>query len=289
MSKLRFMIKSGQKRKRWDFSWESQGSVEPPKFLEIHYRGNGVAKDSKPIVLVGKGITFDSGGISIKPSACMGLMKGDITGAAVIVSAIKGVASLGLPIHVVGLTPLCENMPSGSAIKPGDVLESMKGHLVEIDNTDAEGRLVLADALHYAHSFNPHTIIDVATLTGAIDVALGFGASGVFTPSDDLWKDMDEAGKLSGEIVWRMPLFSQYLEPMKSSVAHLKNSSATRSAGSCTAAAFLKEFVSITRWMHMDIAGVDNSAKEIGYIPKGMTGIPVRALIEFLTHQRTVN
>ncbi|EGC38800.1 hypothetical protein DICPUDRAFT_91370 [Dictyostelium purpureum] len=257
----------------------AQGSEEPLKFLELHYKGASAdGKDS--IVYVGKGITFDSGGISIKPSAGMGLMKGDMGGAASAVSSMFGVASLGLKVNLITLTPLCENMPSGKATKPGDVHIAMNGKTVEIDNTDAEGRLILGDALHYAHTFKPSTILDMATLTGAIDVALGQHYAGVFAGTDGLWDELNECGNVSGDRMWRMPLLPEYRKQLDSKIADIVNS-AGRSGGACSAAMFLKDFVTIDRWAHLDIAGVMSSSEDGPYIKKGMTGKPVRALIEF--------
>eukprot|EP01132_Coremiostelium_polycephalum_P005704 gene5704-7098_t len=255
----------------------AQGSDEPLKFLELHYKGAGEGK--QPVVFVGKGVTFDSGGISIKPAPGMALMKGDMGGAATTVSAFYGIATIGVPINLTTLTPLTENMPNGRATKPGDVHYGMNGKSVEVDNTDAEGRLILADALHYAHSFNPSTIIDVATLTGAIDVALGSHAAGVFSTSDELWDDINQSGTTTGERMWRMPLFPEYRKQIDSKVADLINTGG-RSGGSCTAAMFLKEFVQINRWAHLDIAGVMSSSEDSPYLKKGMTGKPVRTLIE---------
>ncbi|KAG0227221.1 cytosol aminopeptidase family, catalytic domain-containing protein [Mortierella sp. GBAus27b] len=297
----------------------AKGSDEPLKFLEIQYHG-GKSGD-KPLALVGKGVTFDSGGISIKPSANMGLMKGDMGGAATVAAAVWGIASLKLPINVVASIPLCENMPSGKANKPGDVVTSMSGKTIEVDNTDAEGRLILADALTYtSKTYRPHTLIDLATLTGAMDVALGSAYAGVFSTSDSLWSELKAAGEESHEQFWRMPLHSVYLPQITTNtVADLINTGG-RSAGSCTAAVFLREFVhgierddgfakvegepsteagtplegdsktgetendsdaGSVRYAHIDIAGVMDTQSNSGYYVKGMTGRPARALIEF--------
>ncbi|CAG8483780.1 2524_t:CDS:2, partial [Racocetra fulgida] len=286
----------------------AKGSVEPLKFLEIHY--NGGEDGQKPLAFVGKGITFDSGGISIKPSAKMAEMKGDMGGAAAVSSAIYGIAKLGLPINVIVSVPLCENMPSGSATKPGDVVKAMNGKSIEVDNTDAEGRLILADALYYTSStYKPHSLIDVATLTGAMVVALGEIYSGVFTNSNKLWEQLLEAGKIANDPFWRMPLNDKYSEDIKKSiVADLVNVGPKGSGGSCVAAIFLKEFVSgltddtdvsekengfekLTdvdadvnikiRYAHIDIAGSMITSRDSGYHVKGMTGRPTRSLIEF--------
>ncbi|KAM5285182.1 cytosol aminopeptidase isoform 2-T2 [Hipposideros larvatus] len=260
----------------------AKGSDEPPVFLEIHYRGSPNASEP-PLVFVGKGITFDSGGISIKPSANMDLMRADMGGAATICSAIVSAAKLSLPINIVGLAPLCENMPSGKANKPGDVIVAKNGKTIQVDNTDAEGRLVLADALCYAHTFNPKVIINAATLTGAMDIALGSGATGVFTNSSWLWNKLFEASVETGDRVWRMPLFEHYTrQVVDCQLADVNNIGKYRSGGACTAAAFLKEFVTHPKWAHLDIAGVMTNKDEVPYLRKGMTGRPTRTLIEFL-------
>ncbi|XP_041608323.1 cytosol aminopeptidase [Vulpes lagopus] len=260
----------------------AKGSDEPPVFLEIHYRGSPNASEA-PLVFVGKGITFDSGGISIKAAANMDLMRADMGGAATICSAIVSAAKLNLPINIVGLAPLCENMPSGKANKPGDVVKAKNGKTIQVDNTDAEGRLILADALCYAHTFNPKIIINAATLTGAMDIALGSGATGVFTNSSWLWNKLFEASIETGDRVWRMPLFEHYTrQVVDCQLADVNNIGKYRSAGACTAAAFLKEFVTHPKWAHLDIAGVMTNKDEVPYLRKGMTGRPTRTLIEFL-------
>ncbi|ORX94250.1 cytosol aminopeptidase [Basidiobolus meristosporus CBS 931.73] len=269
----------------------TRGSAAPPRFVEIHYRGG--KENEKPLALVGKGVTFDSGGISIKPSANMHLMKGDMGGAAAVAGAMFGIASLQLPINVVACIPLCENMPSGTATKPGDVITAMNGKTIEVLNTDAEGRLILADAIYYASTtFKPHTLIDVATLTGAMVIALGDVFSGVFTNSDSLWKQLDDAGHNTSDMFWRMPLHPSYKKLItESPVADLMNVG-SRAGGSCTAAIFLKEFVAglddeeadeaeQIRFAHIDIAGSMDSGSTNGYTIKGMTGRPTRSLIEF--------
>ncbi|KAB1281940.1 Cytosol aminopeptidase [Camelus dromedarius] len=251
----------------------AKGSDEPPVFLEIHYKGSPDAGEP-PLVLVGKGITFDSGGISIKASANMDLMRADMGGAATICSAIVSAAKLDLPINLVGLAPLCENMPSGKANKPGDVVRAKNGKTIQVckrqtqrslrvDNTDAEGRLILADALCYAHSFNPKVIIDAATLT-----------------VQQIWL---AASIETGDRVWRMPLFEHYTKQVvECQLADVNNIGKYRSAGACTAAAFLKEFVTHPKWAHLDIAGVMTNKDEVPYLRKGMAGRPTRTLIEFL-------
>ncbi|MBN3317748.1 AMPL aminopeptidase, partial [Atractosteus spatula] len=260
----------------------SRGSDEPPVFLELHYSGSSSASQP-PLVLVGKGITFDSGGISLKPSSGMDAMRADMGGAATVCAAIVTAAALKLPLNIVGLAPLCENMPSGKANKPGDVVRAKNGKTIQIDNTDAEGRLILADSLCYAHSFNPKAIVNAATLTGAMDVALGSAATGVFTNSDWLWEELHKASIMTGDRVWRMPLFQHYTRQVtESQLADLNNiGKYSRSGGACTAAAFLREFVTAPHWAHLDIAGVMSNKDEVPYLRKGMSGRPTRTLVEF--------
>ncbi|XP_041642224.1 cytosol aminopeptidase [Cheilinus undulatus] len=260
----------------------SRGSEEPPVFLELHYNGSPDSKQA-PLLLVGKGITFDSGGISLKPSASMDAMRADMGGAATVCSSIVTAAALKLPVNIIGLAPLCENMPSGKATKPGDVVRAKNGKTIQVDNTDAEGRLILADALCYAHTFNPRAIVNVATLTGAMDVALGSAATGVFTNSDWLWGQLHKASVVTGDRVWRMPLFQHYTRQVTDSqLADLNNiGKYSRSGGACTAAAFLREFVTAPHWAHLDIAGVMSNKDEVPYLRKGMSGRPTRTLVEF--------
>ncbi|XP_029446355.1 cytosol aminopeptidase [Rhinatrema bivittatum] len=260
----------------------AKGSDEPPVFLEIHYNGSTNAKES-PLVFVGKGVTFDSGGISLKPSLGMDAMRGDMGGAATVCSAIVTAAALKLPINIIGLVPLCENMPSGKANKPGDVVKAKNGKTIQVDNTDAEGRLLLADALCYAHKFDSRAIVNAATLTGAMDVALGSAATGVFTNSTWLWTHLHEASIVTGDRVWRMPLFQHYAKQVtESQLADLNNiGKYSRSGGACTAAAFLKEFITVPHWAHLDIAGVMSNKDEVSYLRKGMSGRPTRTLVEF--------
>uniref|UniRef100_A0A674CJ91 Cytosol aminopeptidase n=2 Tax=Salmo trutta TaxID=8032 RepID=A0A674CJ91_SALTR len=260
----------------------SKGSEEPPVFLELHY--NGCPDNTqRPLLLVGKGITFDSGGISLKPSSGMDAMRADMGGAATVCSAIVTAAALNLPINIIGLAPLCENMPSGKANKPGDVVTAKNGKTIQVDNTDAVGRLILADALCYAHSFNPRAIVNAATLTGAMDVALGSAATGVFTNSDWLWEQLHKASVVTGDRVWRMPLFQHYTRQVTDcQLADLNNvGKYSRSGGACTAAAFLREFVTAPHWAHLDIAGVMTNKDEVPYLKKGMSGRPTRTLVEF--------
>jgi cytosol aminopeptidase len=268
----------------------SNGSAQEPKFLIMEYRGhieNGLAVETKPIIFVGKGVTFDSGGISIKPSAGMADMKADMQGAAAVCMAFMATAFSLAPVHLICITPLTENLPSGTATKPGDVVTASNGMTIEIDNTDAEGRLILCDALVYAQKYTPEIIIDVATLTGAIAVALGFPVSGMFSRKDDVAEELLAAGIMAGDRVWRMPLLPEYRAAMDSNVADIKNSSGSRAAGSCTAAAFLNDFVEESvSWVHLDIAGAMQATSEEGALSKGMTGRPVRTLLYWL-HNRT--
>lgn len=270
-------------KKMYSFLSVTNGSAEPPRFVEVHYNNK---PDSKPFVMVGKGICFDSGGISIKPGANMDRMRGDMSGAANVVSTTFALAALNAKVNVIALTPLCENLPSGTATKPGDVVVAMNGKSIQIDNTDAEGRLVLADGLTYAHEFDPSAILDIATLTGAMAAALGSAATGVFTNSSKLFNVLREAGVHTGDRVWRMPLFSHYnTQVTDSQLADCLNiGKQANQGGPCTAAAFLSEFVKCPQWLHLDIAGVMDSKDEYPYYTKGMSGRPVRTLFYFLTN-----
>jgi len=259
----------------------AKGSHEPAKFMVIEYSGGN--SDEKPYAVVGKGITFDSGGISLKSSGGMGAMRGDCSGAAAAIGTLFGIARLGLPINAVGVTPLTENMPGGSATKPADVVFASNGKSIEVDNTDAEGRMILSDGLVYTEkTYDPHTIVDIATLTGAMAVALGEYYIGAFTRSDELWGQLDTSGKNANERFWRMPVDDRYKKQLKSSLADLKNVGG-RPAGSITAAMFLSEFVERNRWVHLDIAGSAWPSSEGAYTPKGNVGVPVRALIDLAT------
>ena len=261
----------------------AKGSEEPPVFLELEYKGNN-SSDTPPVALVGKGVTFDSGGISIKPSSNMDLMRADMGGAACVAGSLLSVAKLGIPINIKAFIPLCENMPSGTATRPGDVVTAMNGKTIQVDNTDAEGRLILADALCYADTFNPSIILDMATLTGAIDVALGSAVTGVFSTSTPMWELLQKAGTRTGDRVWRMPLLKHYTKQVtESQLADVNNiGKIPRSGGACTAAAFLREFVKCKQWMHLDIAGVMLNKSEIPYLRTGMSGRPTRTIVEFL-------
>jgi leucyl aminopeptidase len=259
----------------------TKGSREPPKFIVLQYQGGD--RKAKPVALVGKGITFDTGGISIKPSAEMDEMKYDMSGAGSVLGTIKAVAQMGLPINVVGVIPSCENMPGGAAIKPGDIVTSMSGQTIEILNTDAEGRLILCDALTYVERFEPAAVIDIATLTGACVIALGAVASGLYANDEQLAEHLLAAGQESGDRAWRMPLWDDYQEQIKSPFADMANIGG-RPAGSVTAACFLARFTENYRWAHLDIAGTAwRSGKD-----KGSTARPVPMLTTFLMQRAGV-
>jgi leucyl aminopeptidase len=258
----------------------ARGSDEPAVMVEMEYRPEGAT--GSPIVLVGKGITFDSGGISIKPSENMEMMKHDMAGAAAVIGTMQVVAALKLSVPVVALLPCTENLPSGRAYKPGDVLRSMNGQTIEVISTDAEGRLILADALSYAKSLAPQAVIDLATLTGACVVALGNGVSGLMGNDDDLIARVQGAAEKSGERVWPLPLWDSYLELLKSDVADLKNSGG-RKAGAITGGLFLKQFVPDgVPWVHLDIAGSAWEEKDRPLVPKGASGVGVHLLDRLL-------
>ena len=253
----------------------SRGSRQPPKLIAIEYRG--AAKDKAPHVLVGKGITFDSGGISIKPAAAMDEMKFDMCGAASVFGTLRACIDLKLPLNVVGLVPSCENLPDGAANKPGDVVTSMSGQTIEVLNTDAEGRLILCDALTYAERYAPRAVIDIATLTGACVIALGSPAAGLLGNDARLVDQLLEAGTASGDRAWQLPLWDDYQEQLKSNFADMANIGG-REAGTITAACFLARFTKKLRWAHLDIAGV---AWRSGH-HKGATGRPVPLLVQYL-------
>lgn len=257
----------------------ASGSNQPPKLIILEY--NGGKKNAAPLALVGKGMTFDSGGISIKPAEKMDEMKTDMSGGAAVMAVIMAAAELKLPINIVGLVPATENMPSGSALKPGDILKSYSGKTIEVLNTDAEGRLILADALAYALKYKPSAMIDIATLTGACVVALGDDVIGMLGTDEKLKKEIYQAAQKTGELVWELPLWENYSELIKSDIADYKNSGG-RVAGAITAAAFLGKFVGDIPWVHLDIAGPAWTTKDKAYIPKGASGVAVRLLVEFL-------
>ncbi len=250
-----------------------QASAQPCKFIVMHYKGSR----SKPVVLIGKGVTFDTGGISLKPGANMDEMKYDMCGAASVFGAIKTIARLKLPINLVAIVPAVENMPGGNATRPGDVVTSMSGQTIEILNTDAEGRLALADALTYAERFDPECVIDVATLTGACVIALGNVTSGLFANDDELADQLLQSSSDTGDYAWRMPMFDEYQDLLKSNFADMSNLGG-RPAGSITAACFLKRFADQYKWAHFDIAGTNAVSGDA----KGATGRPVPLLTEFL-------
>ena len=259
----------------------SKGSERPGRVITLEYKAN---PDQAPIVLVGKGITFDTGGISLKPGVGMDEMKYDMCGAASVLGTLRALCEANLPIHVVGTIAAAENMPSGHATRPGDIVTTMSGQTVEILNTDAEGRLVLCDALTYVKRFNPELVIDIATLTGACVVALGSVLTGMFTPDDKLAAELSEAGQNSFDRVWRMPVIDDYQEQLDSPFADIANIGGPK-AGAVTAACFLQRFTRDYRWAHLDIAGTAwNSGAN-----KGATGRPVPLLMQFLAHRAQSN
>ncbi len=253
----------------------AQGSEQPPRFIVAQWQGG--AKTAAPVVLVGKGITFDSGGISIKPSAEMDEMKYDMGGAASVLGTLRAVAELKAKVNLIGIIPACENLPSGRAVKPGDVVTSLSGQTIEILNTDAEGRLVLCDALTYAERFKPAVVVDIATLTGACVVALGHHRSGLFSADDALAAELLAAGEQGLDPAWRMPLDEEYDEALKTHYADVANVG-PRPGGAITAAMFLKRFTGKLRWAHLDVAG---TAWKSG-TAKGATGRPVPLLTHFV-------
>lgn len=253
----------------------TRGTDEPAKLITLEYRG--ADKKQKPIVLVGKGVTFDTGGISLKPGAEMDEMKYDMCGAASVLGTLQAIAEIGLKLNVVGIIPACENMPSGSATKPGDIVTSMSGQTIEILNTDAEGRLILCDALTYAAKFEPTAVIDIATLTGACVIALGHVASGLYSNQDTLAQELLAASEQTYDRAWHMPLWDEYQPQLDSNFADIQNIGG-RAGGSITAACFLSRFTKNYRWAHLDIAGTAwKSGKE-----KGATGRPVPLLTQYL-------
>jgi leucyl aminopeptidase len=269
------------KEKMGAFLSVAAGSAQPPRFIILEYKG--APANRKPVVLVGKGITFDSGGISLKQSAGMQDMKGDMCGAASVLAAIVTAARLKLPQNIVTLIPATENLPSGTATKPGDIVTSRKGLTIEVINTDAEGRLILADALDYANKFNPQAVIDIATLTGATMFILGTAGIPFMTNNKKLKDRIFDASTMTSEKVWKLPIWNEHREQMKSSVADLVNSGG-RQAGTIAAGAFLEYFIGDYNWAHIDIASVDQETKDKAYVPKGITGIGMRLLVEVLSN-----
>jgi len=253
----------------------TRGSHQPPKLIVLRYAGG--AKKDRPVVLVGKGITFDTGGISLKPAGEMDEMKFDMSGAGSVLGALRALAGMKAPVNVIGLIPACENMPGGAAARPGDVVKTLSGQTVEILNTDAEGRLILCDALAYAERFQPDAVVDIATLTGACVIALGHVATGLFANDEKLAGQLSAAGDEAWDRVWRMPLWEDYQEQLRSNFADMANIGG-RPAGSVTAACFLSRFTRKLRWAHLDIAGTAwKSGRD-----KGSTGRPVPLLVRFV-------
>ncbi len=256
----------------------SQGSVYPPQLIILENK----VKTGAPVVLVGKGITFDTGGISIKPSNDMDKMKFDMCGAAAVIGAMKVVANLKLPVRVIGITPVCENMPGSRAQRPGDIIRCLNGKTVEVLNTDAEGRLILADALAYAQRFKPRAVVDIATLTGSCAATFADLATGLMGTDTDLVKRLKEAGEKTGERCWELPLWEEYLDLIKATYADIQNIS-KKSAGTITAGMFLREFTDGKPWAHLDIAGTAwNEGGPKALSPIGATGVGVRLFVEFL-------
>jgi leucyl aminopeptidase len=254
----------------------TQGSAQPPRLIVVRYQGGG--RNAAPIVLVGKGITFDTGGISLKPGAAMDEMKYDMCGAASVLGTLRAVAELKLKLNVVGIIVACENMPSSTATKPGDIFTSLSGQTIEVLNTDAEGRLILCDALTYAERFKPAAVIDIATLTGACVVALGDINSGLFSTDDALADELLQAARTAYDPAWRMPVEEDYQEQLKSNFADMANIGLPGKAGAVIAACFLARFTKAYKWAHLDIAG---TAWKSG-AAKGATGRPVPLLTQFM-------
>ena len=260
----------------------AQGAKTPPKLIVMQYQGHRIGRASRgkqqaPVVLIGKGVTFDTGGISLKPAASMDEMKFDMCGAAAVLGTLQAVAEMALPVHVVGLIPATENMPGGQATRPGDIVTSMSGRTIEILNTDAEGRLILCDALSYAARYRPEVVIDIATLTGACVIALGRHASGMMSNHPELAKALLQAGEVSRDRIWQLPLWEEYQQQLHSPFADVANIGG-REAGTITAACFLWHFAKQYRWAHLDIAGTAwRSGKQ-----KGATGRPVSLLCQYL-------
>jgi len=257
----------------------AKGSEQPPRFIIMEYRPR--RRRRTRIVLVGKGVTFDAGGISIKPAGGMSEMKMDMAGAAAVIAAMSVAAPWKLPHHIIGLVPAVENLLGGAAMKPGDVITHLNGKTSEVDNTDAEGRLILADALAFAARYEPDVVIDLATLTGHVVVGLGHHATGMMGNDQEVMDALREAGERTYERVWQLPMFEEYEKQIKSDIADVKNSGG-RPAGAITAALFLKRFIGRYRWVHLDIAGTAILNESLDYIPKGASGVGVRLLAEFL-------
>lgn len=273
-------------QKMYAFLAAAQGSCEPPIFLEISYYG--ASRDERPVVLIGKGITYNSGGLCLKDCRQMKHMRGDMAGAAIVVAATRAVAGLQLPLNIRGLIPLCENMPGCAAMRSGDIVRAMNGKSIEIEETDCAGRLALADALVYAQNFWPRFIVDVGTMTYDISNALGAATSGVFSNSEALWEYMLAASMHTGDRVWRMPLWEHFTKLLTHNpncdVKTLGRRGRHHYGGACKAAAFLNEFVPCGDWLHIDNFGVMcSNGEDYPYLRKGMSGRPTRTLVEFLS------
>ena len=265
----------------------ARGSHRDPRFLILKY--NGGKRSDSPYVVVGKGVTFDSGGISIKPAAGMGLMKVDMGGGAAVVGVFEAISQLGLPLNVIGLIPMVENMPSGNSFKPGDVITAHNGMTIEVDNTDAEGRLILADALSYASKFKPKAVVDMATLTGASIVAIGSVASIIMGNDDELIDKLIEAGEQTYDRVWQLPLWEEYDKMIDSEIADVKNTGQSRQAGTIMGGMFLKRFIGDYPWAHIDIAATAMRDRESDYDPKNATGAGVRLVTQYLVNESHKN
>lgn len=263
----------------------SLGSDQPARFIIMEHKGGRAS--TKPVVLIGKGVTFDSGGISLKPGLNMHEMKQDMSGAAAVLATMVTAARLSLPVNVIGLIPATENLPSGGAVKPGDVITSRKGLTIEIINTDAEGRLILADALDFANKFKPQAVIDIATLTGAAVYILGYAGAPILGNNKRLMEAIKSASAATAERVWELPIWDDFREAMKSTIADLQNS-AGKTAGTACAAAFLENFIGDWPWGHIDMAYMDMEVKGQPYIPKGAAGYGVRLLVELLSRWKKV-
>jgi leucyl aminopeptidase len=257
----------------------AQGSAQEPRLIVLEHRGG--AEGDKPLVIVGKGLTFDAGGISIKPAQGMEDMKFDMCGGAATLAAMQAIAELALPVNVVGIVPSSENLLGGAAMKPGDILRAHGGKTIEVVNTDAEGRLILADAISYAKRFDPAAMLDAATLTGACVIALGHAATGVMGNDQALVDEVLAAGEATGERCWQLPMFDEYREQIKSDYADIKNSGG-RPAGAITAGWFLREFVGDWPWVHLDVAGTAYGDGKVSYLTKGGTGVPTRTFVEWV-------
>jgi leucyl aminopeptidase len=256
----------------------AQGSATEPRFMTLEYKGNG---DAAPVCLVGKGITFDTGGISIKPAGNMEDMKYDMSGAAAVLGAMEAIGRIKPKVNVIGVVPSCDNMPSGTAIRPADVVKSHFGKWIEIVNTDAEGRLILADALSYIRRFKPAAVLDAATLTGAAIFVTGHQATPIMGNDEALVEEVRRAADRSGERMWPLPMYDEFREQNKSDIADVKNSGG-RPAGTITAGWFLREFVDGYPWVHLDVAGTAYTESDKPDLPKGPAGVPMRTFVEFV-------